>query len=262
MCADGSIRFLGGIIYPILFHELRPRIGFGWATRVIGLIVLVTLVIANLVTRQRVLPTTRRKLFDISALREVPFIFCTLGLCFGFIGLYNPFFYITPFALSKTGASATLAFYFVPILNAASVFGRIAPTALADRVGTLNTIIPCTLMCGALLIAWTAVHSTGALIVFALLYGFFSGSFVSLPPSVLVALSPDLSKVGTRIGMSFSVSSLGALIGSPVGGALLNLHTGHYVRMQVFCAVAMLFACAMLIMARVAKSGLVVMVKA
>jgi MFS family permease len=252
----------GGVIYPIIFHELRPRIGFGWATRVIGLIVLVTLVIANIVTRQRVLPTTRRRLFDVSALREVPFIFCTLGLCFGFIGLYNPFFYITPFALSKTGASATLAFYFVPILNAASVFGRIAPTALADRVGTLNTIIPCTLMCGALLIAWTAVHSTGALIVFALLYGFFSGSFVSLPPSVLVALSPDLSKVGTRIGMSFSVSSLGVLIGSPVGGALLNLHTGHYVRMQVFCAVAMLFACAMLIMARVAKSGLVVMVKA
>ncbi|KAI9456064.1 MFS general substrate transporter [Lactarius psammicola] len=258
--ASGSS--FGGIIYPTIFHELQPRIGFGWATRVIGLIVLVTLVIANLVTRQRVLPTTRRKLFDVSALREAPFIFCTLGLCFGFIGLYNPFFYITSFALSKTGASATLAFYFVPILNAASVLGRLAPTALADRVGTLNTIIPCTLICGVLVLAWTAVRSTGTLIAFALLYGFFSGSFVSLPPSTLVSLSPDLSKVGTRIGMSFSISSLGVLIGSPVGGALLNLHTGQFVRMQVFCAVTMFLACAMLVIARVAKSGLVVMTKA
>lgn len=257
--ASGSS--FGGIIYPIVFHQLQPKIGFGWATRVIGLIMFVTLVVANIVTRQRVVPSTRRKLFDVSALREAPFIFCTLGLCFGFMGLYNPFFYITPFALSKTGASATLAFYFVPIINAASVFGRLAPTALADRIGTLNTIIPCALICGVLVLAWTAVHSTGALLAFALLYGFFSGSFVSLPPSALVSLSPDLSKVGTRIGMSFGVSSLGVLVGSPVGGALLNLHTGHYVRMQVFCAVTLLFACAMLVVARVAKSGLVLMVK-
>jgi predicted MFS family arabinose efflux permease len=229
---------------------------------VIGLIVLVTLVIANILTRQRVLPTTRRKLFDVSALREAPFIFCTLGICFGFISLYNPFFYITPFALSKTGASATLAFYFMPILNAASFFGRLAPTALADRAGTLNTIIPCAFVCGALLIAWTAVHGTGALIAFAVFYGFFSGTFASLQPAALVALSPDLSNVGTRIGMSFSFCSLGVLVGSPVGGALLNLHTGHFVRMQVFSAVAMLVGCTMLVMARVAKFGLVAMVKA
>ena len=228
----------------------------------IGLIVLVTLIVANIITRQRVLPTTRRKLFDASALREAPFIFCTLGICFGFMGVYSPFFYITPFALSKTGASATLAFYFVPLLNAASVFGRLAPTALADHVGTFNTIIPCTFMCGVLLIAWTAVRSTGALVAFAITYGFFSGTLVSLHPSTLIALSPDLSKVGTRIGMSSSVCSLGVLVGSPVGGTLLNLHTGHFVRMQVFCAVAMLFACAMLVMARVAKFGLVVRVKA
>lgn len=257
--ASGSS--IGGIIYPIIFHSLQPKIGFGWATRVIGLIVLVTLVIANLVTRQRTVPSTRRKLFDVSALREAPFNLCTLGLCLGFSGLYNPFFYITPFALNKTAASATLAFYFVPILNAASVFGRLAPTALADRVGTLNTIIPCTLLCGVLMLVWIAVRSTGALLTFALFYGFFSGSFVSLPPSTLVALSPDLSKVGTRIGMSFGVSSLGVLVGSPVGGALLNLQTGDFVRMQVFCTVTMFLACAMLVMARVSKSGPAMMVK-
>jgi len=207
-----------------------------------------------------VLPATRRELFDVSALREAPYIFCTIGLFFGFIGFYNPYFYITPFAL-KTGANANLAFYFLPIMNAASVFGRLIPPALADRVGTLNTIIPCTLICGALAFAWTAVRSTGALVAFALLYGFFSGSFSSLPPSTLASLSPDLSKVGTRMGMSFSVSGLGVLIGSPVGGALLNLHTGHFLHMQLFCAIVTLISCAMFVMARIARSGLVVLVK-
>jgi hypothetical protein len=78
---------------------------------------LVTLGFTNLVMRQRILSATRRKLFDVSALREAPFLFCTAGLLFGFIGLYIPFFYITPYALFKTGASVTLAFYFVPILT-------------------------------------------------------------------------------------------------------------------------------------------------
>ena len=96
---------------------------------------------------------------------------------------------------------------------------------------------------------------------FAILYGFFSGSFVSLPPSTLVALSPDLSKVGTRIGMSFGFSGIGALVGSPVGGALLNLQTGRYVHMQIFCGAVMFVACVMLLMARVSNSGVGIMVK-
>lgn len=59
-------------------------------------------------------------------------------------------FFFMPFALSKTSASATLTFYFVSIINAASVF---TPAALADRIGTLNTIIPCTQKCGVLILA-------------------------------------------------------------------------------------------------------------
>ena len=252
----------GGVIYPTLFHSLRPRIGFGWATRIIAFIALVTLGIANLVTRQRVLPATRRKLFDVSALREVPFVLCTAGLFFGFMGLYVPFFYITPYAHFKTGANATLAFYFVPILNAGSVFGRVFPNALADRIGTLNTLVPCTFACGLVAFSWMAVDDTGDLFVFAILYGFFSGSFVSLPPTTIVSLSSDLHKVGTRLGMSFSISGFGILIGTPVAGTLLNIHTGDFVRAQVFCAVSMMISCLCLVLARFAKTGLVVMVKA
>jgi MFS family permease len=252
---------LGGVIYPTLFHSLQPRIGFGWATRVIAFIALVTLGIANLVMRQRLLPSTRRKLIDVSALREAPFVFCTAGLFFGFIALYVPFFYITPYALFKTGASATLAFYFVPIINAGSVFGRVFPNALADHIGTLNTLIPCTLACGVIAFSWMSVDDTGDLLVFAILYGFFSGSFVSLAPTTIVSLSNDLHKVGTRLGMSFSISGFGILIGTPVAGTLLNIHTGKFVHAQVFCAACMMVSCVCLVLARFAKTGPAVMIK-
>jgi predicted MFS family arabinose efflux permease len=252
----------GGVIYPTLFHSLHPRIGFGWATRIIAFIALVTLSITNLVMRQRVLPTTHRKLFDVSALREAPFMLCTAGLFFGFMALYVPFFYIAPFSHSKAGAGATLAFYFVPILNASSVFGRIFPNALADRIGTLNTLTPCTLACGIVAFSWIAADDTGDLLVFAILYGFFSGSFVSLPPTTIVSLSDDLHKVGTRLGMSFSISGFGILVGTPVAGTLLNIDTGHFLRAQIFCAASMMVSCVCLGLARLAKTGAVVIIKA
>lgn len=252
----------GGVIYPTLFHSLHHRIGFGWATRIIAFIALATLSVTNLVMRQRVLPATRRKLFDVSALREAPFMLCTAGLFFGFMALYVPFFYITPFAHIKTGAGPSLAFYFVPILNASSVFGRIFPNALADRIGTLNTLIPCTLACGTVALSWMAVDGTGDLLIFAILYGFFSGSFVSLPPTTIVSLSDDLHKVGTRIGMSFSISGFGILVGTPVAGTLLNIGTGDFLHAQVFCAASMMLSCVCLGLARVAKTGAVVVIKA
>src|SRR6266849_4808771 len=233
----------GGVIYPTLFHSLHPRIGFGSATRIIAFIALVTLSITNLVLRQRGLPATRRKLFDVSALREAPFILCTAGHFFGFMALYIPFFYITPFAHFKVGMGATLAFYFVPILNASSVFGRIFPNALADRIGTLNTLIPCTLACGIAALSWMLADDTEDLLVFAIMYGFFSGSFVSLAPTTIVSLSDDLYKVGTRLGMSFSISGFGILVGTPVAGTLLSINKGHFLHAQIFCAASMMVSC-------------------
>ncbi len=253
--------YTGGVIYPTLFHFLQPRIGSGWATRTIRLMAFLTLGFTNIVMRQRVLPATRRKLFDVSALREAPFILCTAGLFFGFLGLYIPFFYITPYAHFKTGANATLAFYLVPILNAGSIFGRLVPNAMADRFGALNMLIPCALVCAVLAFTWTAVHEVGGIVAFAILYGFFSGSFVSLPPSAILSLSNDLNKVGTHLGMSFSIAGIGILIGSPVGGALLNLDTGHFIRTQVFCAVVITISCACLVLARVTKFGCAIMIK-
>lgn len=92
---------LGGVLYPIVFHKLQPRIGFGWATRVVAFIMLGTLALSLAVMRTRILPAQRRALWDFPAFKEPPFTLFTLGMFFGFMGLYIPFFYVQSYAIDE-----------------------------------------------------------------------------------------------------------------------------------------------------------------
>ncbi|KZT02251.1 MFS general substrate transporter [Laetiporus sulphureus 93-53] len=246
---------IGGVIYPTVFHQLQPKIGFGWATRIIGFIALATLSICFIIMRTRGHPPAKRQLIDKSAWKELPYPLFTLASFFAFVGLYIPFFYISAFAQGKTGASAELAFYLVPILNAASTFGRVSANYLADHVGTLTVITPCTFISGVLALCWIAVHDVGGVVVFAVLYGFFSGTIVSLSPSTVAHLTPDMKRMGGRMGMNFSISGLGLLIGSPIAGTILNLETHQFLKAQIFCGVMVLVAGVAMGAARVSKAG-------
>jgi MFS family permease len=86
----------------------------------------------------------------------------------------------------------------------------------------MNCILPCALLTGVLTLCLIPIHNVGGIIVFALLFGFFSGSFVSLPPTIVVHLTPDRRFIGTRMGMAFMFISTGVLIGTPIGGAILK----------------------------------------
>ena len=67
-----------------------------------------------------------------------------------------------------------------------------------------------------------AVSNVGGIVVVTLFFGFFSGIFIALPPVLFVALTKDKSKVGTRIGMGFTMIGLGVLAGGPGGGGILG----------------------------------------
>ena len=115
-----------------------------------------------------------------------------------------------------------MAFYLLSIITTGSVFGRIFPNFFANQVGPFNIIFSCTIVCGALMFALVNLSSLAGMVVVALLYGFFSGAFVSLPPTCFVHLSPDRSLIGTRMGMGYAVMTIGNLIGTPVAGAILQ----------------------------------------
>ncbi|KAB8264262.1 major facilitator superfamily domain-containing protein [Aspergillus pseudonomiae] len=233
--SGGSI---GSVIYPIIFHKLLGPLGFGWTTRIIGFIALGGLCISLAVMRLRLPPPKQtRSLLDLSAFKEAPFLIFSFGLFCAFVGLYFPFFYLPTYMSRVVHSTDDLAFYIIAILNATSVFGRITPGLVADRLGSLNTIIPMGLGAAVLAYAWIGIKNLAGTIVFACLYGFFSGAIVSLPPTIVARLSPNMNIVGTRMGMCFTFAGLGLLIGNPIAGALLDVEKGVFWKAELFSAV-------------------------
>lgn len=91
-------------------------------------------------------------------------------------------------------------------------------------------------------------------IAFAVLYGFFSGGVVSLAWVVIASITPDLSRLGTRLGMVSILKGVGSLIGPPISGAIVK-STGQYLGVQLFSAfgimiTAVLSVCMRLVIAR------------
>lgn len=122
IAASGSS--FGGIVYPIVFHKLLPEIGFAWTSRVLGFIILATMMIPNICMRVRVLPPNSRSLFDLRAFAIPAYSLQVLGFFFGFMGLYMPFFYAQLYALQHHITNENLAFYLLAVMNSTSTFGR------------------------------------------------------------------------------------------------------------------------------------------
>ncbi|KAL5422537.1 hypothetical protein PMIN07_012457 [Paraphaeosphaeria minitans] len=252
LAASGSS--LGGVVYPIVFYKLLPQIGFAWTTRVIGFIILATMLIPNAVMRVRVLPAKSRSLVDVSAFRIPAYSLMVTGFFVGFMGLYMPFFYAQLYAITDRITDPDLGFYLLAIMNSASVFGRIVPNYVADRLGPFNVVIPCTVVSAVLCCCFIAAHTAPGIVVLMALYGFFSGTFVSLPPTIIVHLSlTERGKIGTRMGQSFGVIAVGLLIGTPIGGAILD-RSGFWA-VWVYGAVMLGASVGMLWAARVSHKG-------
>jgi MFS family permease len=159
---------------------------------------------------------------DLPAFKEPAYDFFVMGGLLTFISLNIPFFYIQSYGQEKGIPADGMGFYLLSIITTGSVFGRIFPNLFANQVGPFNIISLCTVVCGALMFSLVNLTSLAGMVVVSLLYGFFSGAFVSLPPTCFVHLSPDRSLIGTRMGMGYAVMTIGNLIGTPVAGAILQ----------------------------------------
>lgn len=252
----------GGIFYSVIFTQLQPKIGFGWALRIEGLISLMTLSISIAVLRRRVPPSQEiRTLLELPAFKEKPYIFYCAALCMTNVGFFTPVFYMQSYALTHGLAGQSIALYLVAIMNAASVLGRVAPSLIANKIGPVQTLF-CSIACtGITVFGWIATKTRWDNITFAIFFGFFSGGIVALPPVVLTSFTPDLSRLGTRLGMSAVLNSLGSLIGAPIGGVILH-STGNYLGIQLYAgSVSMVTACLLLVL-RFSLTGKKVIAKA
>ena len=246
---------LGGVLYPIIFRQIQPRIGFPWTTRTIAFIVLTTQLVPLLGMRLRTPSSTKRHDFlDLAAFKSPPYLLFCIAVFFGFMAIYVTFFYIELYALEKTDIDSSLASYLLSIVNAASTIGRLVPNFLADMTGPLNIQIPFAFILTTLCFVWIRINTTAGTVVFCLLYGFFCGSFVSLPGVTIMSLSPNLATIGIQLGMSFTIAGCGLLIGEPIAGAILR-GQGGWIGLQVFCGVLLAVSGFFSFAARFAKVG-------
>ena len=120
-----------------------------------------------------------------------------------------------------------------------SIVGRIAPGFAGDKFGRFNIMIFITALSAIITLAlWIPGKSTGAIIAYAILFGFSSGGFIGLAPTLIAQVS-DIRQIGVRVGTSFAVQSFGALTGSPIAGAIVDSQNGDFWGLQLFCGLTM-----------------------
>jgi MFS family permease len=213
---------VGGVVFPIALSKMlaNEKLGFGWSVRICGFLMLAVVLPSCAMIRAR-LPPRSGKFFLPSAFRELPYV-CLIGSVFLImLGLFTPFFYLPTFAVEH-GMSTQLASYLVAILNGSSFFGRVLGGVLADKFGRLNLLTGAGVCTGVLIFCWQKMTTNATMILFAVLYGFFSGAIVSLMSAALAQVPKDPKNIGTYMGMGMAVVSIATLIGPPINGALVT----------------------------------------
>lgn len=237
---------VGGVIYIIMFDRLTKSVGFPWAIRGIGFVALAAALVSipALLSGSSMLATRRkaRALFDKSALTDRLFLIFTASTFFTFLGYIVPYFYIPTYARERLGSSDSLALYMLVFSVAGSFFGRLISGVFAHYAGAIVTWILCTFSSGVLALSWISIEKESTFIAFSVLWGFFSAALVTVPSAAFANITPDLSRLGTRLGMSWSVSSIASLIGAPIAGALLRKKDGRtdFIGVQVWSGVCLM----------------------
>jgi predicted MFS family arabinose efflux permease len=202
---------LGGVIWPVALKRLLVEIGFGWTVRVAGFMMLALTGFACLTVRPPVSSpgdgSSHVRSMDISVVKDPTLILISGSLFFIYMGLFSPFFYVTPYTVSL-GLDSNMAFYMISILNAASLFGRVLPGILADWCGPLNVFNFAAASSFIIVFCWIKATSISGIIIFSLTYGFFSGAVVSLM-GVCAIQSIQPAHYGAAIGFAMSILSIG-----------------------------------------------------
>ncbi|KAK1255572.1 hypothetical protein MKX08_009567 [Trichoderma sp. CBMAI-0020] len=211
---------IGGIILPIVYRELEPKIGFPWTVRVIGFILLATLLLPVLFLQPRMIPGAGRKLIDKTAFTDWPFVVFLCGNFVYLLGAFTPFFYVEVYAVQTKIASADLGFYIISIMNAASAIGRILPNFVSAYTGPFNMLVLSTILTFVFAFGFEGTHNVASLIVVSAFYGGVTGLFFALQPVVLIGLCPDPKLIGTRVGLALAFLSFAVLVSNPIAGAI------------------------------------------
>ncbi|KAF2786233.1 MFS general substrate transporter [Melanomma pulvis-pyrius CBS 109.77] len=269
--AGGS---LGGIIFPLMLQKLFPMVGFAWATRIMGFVFIFCCIVAVSLIRSRLPPKPGQSVMpDLRIFRDRSYLLLTLGIYFMEWGLFVPITYLTSFATSTGAIDPAFSYQLIAIMNAGSCIGRWAPGYIADKLGRFNSMIAALALCTAttftlwlpasILTPTTPAEATtikALTIVYTLIFGFASGSNISLTP-VCVGQLCDTNEYGRYYATCYTIVSFGTLTGIPIAGSLIQATNGHYYGVVVWTGLCYVVSLGCFIASRAYRVGYELAVK-
>ncbi|KAK4187639.1 putative monocarboxylate transporter [Podospora australis] len=236
---------LGGVIWPLMMQSLVPKLGFPWAMRIVGFVLLLLCVTSVILCRGRReirKPSTswRDMLPDVGIFADGTgaMAVTTAGVFFIEWAYFVPVAYLPSYYLARQGVAedatadgdAAYAYQLLAIINGASCIGRYLPGYIADKTGRYNTMVVSTAIClmsvaGFWLpdaLADSAPSGPALITAFAVLFGLVSGSNITLTPICLGQLC-ETHDYGRYYASAYTVASLGCLTGIPIAGSLVDM---------------------------------------
>ncbi|KAE8132842.1 major facilitator superfamily domain-containing protein [Aspergillus pseudotamarii] len=197
-------------------------VSYGWTLRIIGFMQLGIMVAAILLVRHRFIHVIEQRSLPLRQyFTDRRTMLLTLAVFLMNLGIYVPWFYITPYAIQR-GASASLGFYDAAILNAGAFLGCYALGMIADSgLGFFNSVIVATFPCAVNSFAWIGVHSIAGVVVWAVAYGMMSGALQAIFSPCVSMLAPTTDVIGCWNGICITIPSFAVLATGPIAGRLL-----------------------------------------
>ncbi|KAL8997005.1 MAG: hypothetical protein Q9188_006429 [Gyalolechia gomerana] len=243
---------IGGVCWPFMLERLFVQIGFAWTVRTAGFMCLALLAPSCLLIKPR-LPPRKSAGVNIGAIKDSfadrRYALLTAAMFFIFWGMFIPFYYLPSYGLAH-GMSLYMANNLLAILNAGSFVGRIVSGILADKLGRFNITFICALCAGIILMCLHAIETAAGIMVFSVLYGFFSGGLISLQSACVAQITPDINMIGDKIGLLMATCSFGVLTGNPIEGALISGGSGKFGAGIDFSGIILLFGAILVLIAR------------
>jgi MCP family monocarboxylic acid transporter-like MFS transporter 3 len=159
---------------------------------------------------------------------------------------------VNSYAKEVIGLSDIESINFVFITNALGVVARPIFGLIADRyLGPINTFGLNSMALGAMAFAWTGVRTRADMYAFSCVMGFVNGAAQGVFPGAASSLVPDVSKLGSWVGMVFAICGFATLAGPPTMGAIVDASGGVYTWAQIWAGIVIIIgSLALLVAAR------------
>lgn len=245
---------IGGIIFPIMLRKLYNEVGFPWAIRILAFIFVGCLLFAMKFAREREKPVvepfrSKKEMVQWYASASLnwkyfldkKFLFAALAASFAESSLTASSTYMASYSLAR-GNSQSVSYALITANNALGILGRYVPAYLADKcLGRFNVSIITVAMAAVFnFVIWLPFGGhIGALWAYTCLYGFTTGSILSLTPVCIGQIS-STQDFGKRYSTAYFLQALITLPVLPIGGAIVGKGSiANYNKFIIFVSVLM-----------------------